>query len=96
MLTQLLDFGLLPLNAQDVERKHLQRMCVKLAKDHKQLPSNFTLKGVRWDQTQSKGSGGFAVVYSGRYNGEKVALKVLRVKESELSADDKEAKKWVS
>lgn len=92
---QLLDNDELPLSSQGITRKHLQRACMKIAKEHRILPSNFLLRGVRRDSTGSQGEGSFAVIYTGWYAGEKIALKVLRVK-NDMSEIDKQAKTWVS
>ena len=94
MTLQLLDNNELPLSSQGITRKHLQRACMKIAKEHKILPSNFLLRGVRRDPTGTQGEGGFAVIYTGWYAGEKIALKVLRVA-SNVSELDKQAKTWV-
>ncbi|KAH8101164.1 kinase-like domain-containing protein, partial [Cristinia sonorae] len=68
----------------------LRKLAVKLAVGHSQLPTSFYLKGVRKTGTETLGAGGFAEVYLGEWEGQKVALKRLRVEAKPSMSERKE------
>lgn len=80
---QILDSPALPLTRDVAElakyRNSLRKLTLKLALTHGILPVTLVLKGVRCQDTDMFGSGGFADVFIGTYRGQKVALKRLRV-----------------
>lgn len=57
----------------------LQRIMRRLSYSSGCLPTSLKLKGVTCPDTHTYGAGGYAEVYCGRYNGNKVALKRLLV-----------------
>ena len=60
-------------------RNQLRRLSLKVAITYDKFPTPLVLRGVQCDTTNQHGAGGFADVFCGTYNGEKVALKRLRV-----------------
>ncbi|TCD64694.1 hypothetical protein EIP91_003768 [Steccherinum ochraceum] len=56
----------------------LKRLTMKLVFQHNDLPATFYLEGVECVDTESRGAGGYADVYYGRWKNKVVALKRLR------------------
>jgi hypothetical protein len=69
-MVQWLDFA-----PQDHEfRQDAIHLCVEIADRTQQLPSSYYITGVTVDRTTTR-AGGFGVVYGGRYQGGRVAVK---------------------
>ena len=80
---QVLDSAAIPLAAFNPQflqyRNKLRKLSLKLSITHDILPSALILKEVQLNDNKLIGSGSFADVFIGTYNGETVALKRLRV-----------------
>lgn len=81
--SQVLDSAALPLAAFNPQflqyRNKLRKLSLKLSITHDIFPSALVLREVQLSNQKLIGSGSFADVFVGTYNGEKVALKRLRV-----------------
>ena len=62
----------------EIPRSRSRRLLLKLALKYGRLPTLLLLKGVYCTDSESRGSGGFADVFSGSFNNSPVALKHLR------------------
>lgn len=62
---------------------HTLRLLQDLCSISGQLPSSFELKGVTINPRDVIGRGGEAVVYSGHWNGQKIAVREVMMSESE-------------
>lgn len=67
----------------------LRKLALKLTVEYDALPTSFYLKGVKCVESESRGSGAFADLYLGEWNGQAVALKRLRVDTKDQDATEK-------
>ena len=80
---------------QIIYRNRLRRVSLKLAIEYDILPSLLILRGVEChDQRTRHGTGAFADVFVGTYQGRKVALKCLRALLT-IPAEERTSKKKV-
>jgi len=66
-------------DGQPAERDTIRKLMLKLAMRSEKLPTSLFLKGVKCSETESYSVGSFADIYIGEYEGQKVALKRLRM-----------------
>lgn len=71
----------------------LIRRLQKLACEASRFPSQLSVTGVEWKQTENLGKGGFADVYRGTCNGDIVAVKTLRTFHMVKASDEPRVKR---
>jgi len=62
----------------------VHRLLVKLSEASDTLPSSLFIKGIKLLENNAEYGGGFADIFRAEYRGERVALKRLRIFESQV------------